>query len=142
VATNAVARNRLDTVDTIGAAALGGGAKKMTIDLSKLQRLQAASEAARNQKPGPRIIKESARYYALLYVCTDAPGTWTLQEMIAELTDLGYPKSTAQYAVDGLASRGLLTKNKTNKRQTELVATYAGTQAIKPFLPLAGRVKA
>ena len=125
-----------------GSAVLAWGVVTMSIDLSKLQRLQAASEAARNQKPGPRIIKESARYYVLLYVCTDAPGYWTLKDLIAELTDLGYPKSTAQYAVDGLAARGLLTKNKTDKRQTELVATYAGTQAIKPFLPQAGRVKA
>ena len=114
----------------------------MSVDLSKLQRLQAASEAARNQKSGPGIIKDSARYYALLYVCTDAPGTWTLQEMIAELMDLGIPKSTAQYAVDGLAARGLLIKNKIDRHHTKLVATYEGTQAIKPFLPLAGRVKA
>ena len=124
-----------------GCAVLVWGVGTVTVDLSKLQRLQQ-SAAIRHQKPGPRIINDSARYYALLYVCTDAPGTWTLQEMIAELMDLGIPKTTAQYAVDGLAGRGLLIKNKIDRHHTKLVATYAGTQAIKPFLPQAGRVKA
>jgi len=124
-----------------GCAVLVWGVDTMTFDFSKLQRLQQ-NAAMRNKQNGPRIIKDSARYYALLYVCTDAPGTWTLKEMIEELVDLGIPKSTAQYAVDGLAGRGLLIKNKIDRHQTKLVATYAGTQAIKPFLPQAGRVKA
>lgn len=112
----------------------------MPVDYSLLQRLKQRKESnAENQ--APKIKPNSARYFALLYVCTDPPGSWTQQEMLAELQDLGVPKSTAQYAIDGLSSRGLIKKNKINRQKTTLTPTYAGTQAIKPFLPENGRAK-
>ena len=112
----------------------------MPVDYSLLQRLKQREESkAENQ--APKIKPNSARYFALLYVCTDAPGSWTQRDMLIELQDLGVPKSTAQYAIDGLAQRGLITKNKVNRLHTTLMPTYAGTQAIKPFLPKNGRVR-
>ena len=101
----------------------------------KLRQKQIADDRA------PKIKPNSVRFNALLYVCTDPPGTWTQKDLILELTDLGVPKSTAQSAIDGLHQRGLIQKNKVNRFYTSLLPTYAGTQAIKPFLPMAGRVK-
>ena len=112
----------------------------MPVDYSLLKRLKERAKTEQDNQ-APKIKPKSARYFALLYVCTDAPGSWTQRDMLIELQDLGVPKSTAQYAIDGLAQRGLITKNKINRLHTTLMPTYAGTQAIKPFLPKNGRAK-
>lgn len=112
----------------------------MPVDYSLLKRLKERAKTEQDNQ-APKIKPNSARYFALLYVCTDAPGSWTQRDMLIELQDLGVPKSTAQYAIDGLAQRGLITKNKVNRLHTTLMPTYAGTQAIKPFLPENGRAK-
>ena len=109
-------------------------------DSSILQRLKNRRQQIEEER-APKIKPNSARFFALLYVCTDPPGTWTQKDLIMELTDIGVPKSTAQSAIDGLNQRGLIQKNKVNRFYTSLLPTYAGTQAIKPFLPMAGRVK-
>ena len=107
---------------------------------STLKRLKDRRQQIEEER-APKIKPDSARFHALLYVCTDPPGTWTQKDLIIELTDLGVAKSTAQNAIDGLHQRGLIQKNKVNRFYTSLLPTYAGTQAIKPFLPMAGRVK-
>ena len=110
--------------------------------IRRLKRRHNEQEA----KQAPKIKKDSARYFALLYVSTDPRGTWTQKDMLNELTDLGVPKSTAQYAIDGLNARGLIRKsrrpNAFDKLQTYLYPTSAGLQAIKPFIPQPGRDRA
>ncbi len=112
----------------------------MPVDYSLLRRLKQRAKHKEQQR-APKIKPNSARYFVLLYVCTDPPGSWTQKDMLIELQDLGVPKSTAQYAIDGLNARGLIKKNKVNHLSTTLWPTYAGTQAIKPFLPENGRVQ-
>jgi DNA-binding IclR family transcriptional regulator len=84
----------------------------------------------------PLMRRDSVRFTILLWLCTDPPGTWTQTEMVDELTDMGTPKSTAHYAIQGLALRGLITRKK-DGNQTVLGPTFAGTQALKPYLPRA-----
>ena len=125
----------------LSVAMVGAVGETMPVDFTKLRRLQERS-AIEAQQNAPKIKPNSARFYVLLYVCTDPPLTWTMQEMITELLDLGVAKSTAQYAIDGLAQRGLIKKHKVNRFYTSLMPTFQGTQAIKPYLPKSGRVKA
>lgn len=82
----------------------------------------------------PKIRKDSARYFALLYVCTDPVRTWTQKSMLEELSDLGFAKSTAQSAIDGLSNRGLIRKSRIHGLCTYLYPSSAGVRAIKPFL--------
>ena len=112
----------------------------MPVDYSLLRSLKQRV-ALHREAQAPKIKPNTARYFVLLYVCTDPPGSWTQKDMLIELQDLGVPKSTARYAIEGLSSRGLIKKNKVDHMSTTLWPTYAGTQAIKPFLPENGRVQ-
>ncbi len=81
----------------------------------------------------PVLRQGTARYNVLLWLCTDAPGTWTQKEMLLELSDMGISHSTGLYAIAGLAQRGLIERTKESRR-TVLRPTYQGTQAIKPYI--------
>ena len=110
----------------------------MPVDYSLLKRLKQRVDA-HEQTQAPKIKPNTGRYFVLLYICTDPPRSWTQKDMLIELKGLGIPQSTAQYAIDGLNARGLIKKNKVDRLSTTLWPTYAGTQAIKPFLPENGR---
>ena len=84
----------------------------------------------------PAIDLTSTRGTILLWVTTDAPGTWTSRSIIEELSDMGTPARRAFDAITALRQRGLLRPGKTRARdQDTLQPTRAGFDAVRVHVP-------
>ena len=81
----------------------------------------------------PTLRRGPVRFDVLLYLCTDPPNTWTRQGILDEFVDMGHPRSTVGYALQGLTNRGLISSNR-EKGQTHLAPTLDGMRAIKPHI--------